>query len=262
MGYIFYADVYFIQNFMIKIAVLYLVFYCDKRYEITETIKGIGKMVAGSFFATVFEILILVFFNNYNFFLIVVNIVELPLLFLGIGGYKGRKVIPLILLGYFFILLINGILEILWNQFGERGGFFFFLLLASGVVVVSVRIWKNYSKMKKGICKVQILHQGKHVSAKGFYDSGNQLIDPYTKQGVHIISEQLFENLEIRQNYVLIPYQALGNEEGMLEVYYLDEIIIKGEKSNKTIQNCPVGVTKDNLFEGKTYEIILNEEVF
>ena len=34
------TDVYFIQNFMIKIAVLYLVFYCDKRYEITETIKG------------------------------------------------------------------------------------------------------------------------------------------------------------------------------------------------------------------------------
>lgn len=262
MRYIFYADVYFIQNFMIKMAVLYLALYCNKSYEVTESLKGVGKIALASFLGTLFEIAGFLISNNYGFFVLLVNVLELPLMFLGIIGRKSKKVVRLILTGYFFTMLINGLLEALWNQFGEGGGFLFFLLFSCGTVVAGVRIWKNYSRMQKGIFQVQLLHQKRRAYAKGFYDSGNRLIDPYTKQGVHIISRQLFENLGTFQDYVLIPYQALGNEGGLLEVYYIDELIVEGESIRKTIQNCPLGVTKDNLFEGKKYEIILNEEVF
>ncbi len=262
MRYIFYADVYFIQNFMMKMAVLYLGLYCNKSYGVTGSLKGVSKIALASFLGTLFEIVGLMISNKYSVFLIFVNVLQLPLMFLGIVGYKRKHVLRLILSGYFFTVLINGILEALWNQFGEGGGFLFFLLFSCGTVVAGVRIWKNYAKMQKGIFQVQLLHRGKRTYVKGFYDSGNRLIDPYTKQGVHIISKQLFENLEIVQDYVLIPYQALGNEAGLLEVYYMDELIVEGESIRKTIQNCPVGVTKDNLFEGKKYEIILNEEVF
>ena len=93
---------------------------------------------------------------------------------------------------------------------------------------------------------------------------------------MHIILEQKVRELGIirmgkkmdeseeQQNIlpVYVPYQALGNESGIIEVHYIDEMIIEGENGKITIQNCPVGVTKDNLFEGKNYEMILNEEVF
>ena len=247
---------------MMKMAVLYLALYWNKVYGATESLKGVGKIAIASFLSTLFEIVGLMISNTYSVFVLFVNVLELPLMFLGIVGCKGKNVLRLILSGYFFTILINGILDALWNQFGEGGGFLFFLLFSCGAVVAGVRIWKNYTRMKKGIFQVQLLHQGKSTYVKGFYDSGNRLVDPYTKRGVHIISKQLFESIETFQDYVLIPYQALGNESGLLEVYYIDEIIVEGENIRKTIVNSPVGVTKDNLFEGKKYKIILNEEVF
>ena len=268
MRYIFYADVYFIQNFMIKMAVLYLALYCNKRCDVTETLKGVGKIAIASVLGTLFEIMGLIIGNDYGIFVVLVNVLELPLMFLVIVGWKRKKVFRLILAGYFFTMLINGILEALWNQFGEGGGFLFFLLFSCGAVVIGVRIWKNYTRMQKGVFQVRLLHRGKHTYVKGFYDSGNRLIDPYTKKGVHIVSEDCVADLGLlekeveEEKAVYIPYQALGNETGLLKVYYIDELNVEIENGRKTIQNCPVGVTKDNLFEGKNYEMILNEEVF
>ena len=61
---------------------------------------------------------------------------------------------------------------------------------------------------------------------------------------------------------VYIPYQALGNESGILKVYYIDEVIITGDNQRIHIQKCPLGVTEENLFNEQKYEMILNEEVF
>jgi len=117
--------------------------------------------------------------------------------------------------------------------------------------------------MQKGIFQIEICHQEKRMVTYGFYDSGNRLIDTYTGKGVHIVSQKIFQTLGLEDEAtVLLPYQALGNEMGIIEVKYVDEMMIEGEKQSIQLRKCPLGVTKDNLFEGKQYQIILNEEVF
>ncbi|MBQ8518422.1 MAG: sigma-E processing peptidase SpoIIGA [Agathobacter sp.] len=261
--YIFYADVYFIQNFIIRIAVLYLSLYCNKCHFHLSTAKGIGKIVLASAIGTLIEIAGLILGNSYNIFLILVHIFEIPLMLLLVLGKERKQIWKVILSGYFFIMVINGVLEWLWNWFGLNTSFTLLLLFACGVVIIVVRIWKNYNKMKKGIFLVELQQNDTRISTYGFYDSGNCLKEPYTQKGVHIVSKQLIKRLGLEKDTsVLIPYQALGKEDGILEVYYVDELIVEGEKGRKMIQKCPVGVTKDNLFEGKKYEMILNEEVF
>jgi len=261
---------------MMKVAVMYLALYCNKIYfEVVEG-KGWLKIGLASGIGTIIEIAGLLFSSPYYVFVAVVNLLEVPMMVLYVVGKKRQQMLQVILSGYFFTMLINGVLEALWNQFGEHGGYIFYLLFSSSAVLVGVRMWKNYIKMQKGIVQVQLSHQGNQIQIKGFYDSGNLLRDPYTGKGVHIILEQrvrelgivrmekVMDELEEAQNSlsVHIPYHALGNQAGLLEVYYIDEMIVEGEKGRITIQNCPVGVTKDNLFEGKKYEMILNEEVF
>ena len=260
--YIFYADVYFVQNFIIKIAVLYLSLYCNKLSLEISRAKYIGKICLASGVGTMIEIAGLFLSGSYNSFIICVHLFEVPLMIWYLLGKNHRRMFQVIVAGYFFMILINGVLEALWNQFGEDGSYIFYLIFACCVVVVGVRIWKNYSKMQKGIYPVELWYKGKRVAAYGFYDSGNRLKDPYTGKGVHIVSEQVLVKLGAKDTPVYVPYQALGNEQGMLEVYYIDELTIEGEKQRKSWQACPLGVTKDNLFEGKKYEIILNEEVF
>jgi len=263
MWYIFYVDVYFIQNMIIKITALYLSLYFSKRNSYAESLRGLGRIVLAAFMGTIAEILGLLWMGSYNVFVLCVHLLEVPLMVRFVLGKERRTLLPIILSGYFFIMVINGFLEILWNQFGEKGSYIFYLIFSCVVVTVGGRIWKNYTRMRKGIFAVEVRHHRKIIRTHGFYDSGNRLIDPYTGNGVHIISEQLQKRLELQEETaVFVPYQALGNEKGILKVYYVDELMVDGEKGRKIIQKSPLGVTKDNLFEGKKYEIILNEEVF
>ena len=261
MQYIFYADIYFIQNFMIKIAVLYLSLYCNKVNFETTRVKGIVKICFASGIGTVIEMLGLLLSGSYSFFVVCIHILELPIMFALLLGYKRKHLLHIVVSGYFFIMLINAVLEGTWNCFGENGTFLFFLIFSCGVVVVAVRMWTNYKNLQRGIYLVELLAGETILQINGFYDSGNCLKDTYTKKGVHIISHDIISKLELG-NPVYIPYQSLGNENGLLEVYYLKEMVIEGEKQRIRLENCPLGVTKDKLFEGKKYQIILNEEVF
>lgn len=263
MRYIFYADVYFIQNFIMKVAVLYLALYFNKVHEPILKMRGIGKICIASFVGTMVEIVGFLFGPSYRLISVWLHLLEMPLMVWGLLRKEKISILRIVVTGYFFLMIINGVLEALWNQFGEQGGYIFFLLFSCGVVFAGVRIWQNYNKIQKGIFPVEIMNQGEKVQVRGFYDSGNRLTDPYTGKGVHVISVELWKKIgHTKMEAVYVPYQALGNEKGMLEVYYVDELQIVGEKGRKIIQKCPLGVTKDNLFEGKKYGIILNEEVF
>ena len=116
--------------------------------------------------------------------------------------------------------------------------------------------------MSKGIYPVDI--HCKHIiwSTKGYYDTGNTLKDPYTGRGVHIISRSLFNRLHLSEvGKVCIPYQALGNQQGLIDVYYVEALKIHKNGEKVECPKVPLGVADDSLFAGKVYEMILNEEV-
>lgn len=86
--YIFYADVYFIQNFLIKIAVIYLSLYWNKLYFTISTIKGVGKIVLAAGIGTMIEIIGLLSGNSYDLFLILVHLLEIPFMISGREAHK------------------------------------------------------------------------------------------------------------------------------------------------------------------------------
>ena len=220
------------------------------------------KIVIVAFVGTIIEILCLLFGNSYELFLLLVHLFEIPLL-IGFVLEERNQMFRIIIHGYFFIMLINAVLEMLWNWFGEYGNYMFCLCISCGLVYIGLQIYLNDNKMKKGIFPIEIFHSGRRICAYGFYDSGNCLLDPYSQKGVHIISEQLWKKIGLDTEIpVLVPYQALVSKEGMIKVYYVEELVIGTEREKKKWSMCPLGVTKENLFKEGQYEIILNEEVF
>ncbi len=261
--YIFYADVYFIQNFLIKVMVLYLSLYCNKIHYSITTVKGVVKILFASCIGTVLEIAGLFRGNSYNLFLIFVHLFEIPFMVWFVTGKDCRQKFRVIVTGYFFVIVINGVLEILWNTFGDSGNYIFFLCVACGSVYAGVRLWISYSKMRKGIFPIEIQHAEERIFTYGFYDSGNHLKDPYTGKGVHIISGRLLKQLPILpEKKVCVPFQALGENDGLIDVYYLDTIHIYLQSKEIIQQKVPMGITQEELFHGKQYEIILNEDIW
>jgi hypothetical protein len=120
------------------------------------------------------------------------------------------------------MILINGVVEILWNQFGQNGSYLLCLIFSCGVVFVSVRIWQNARRMQKGIFEVIIVDEGVHVQSRGLYDSGNRLKDPYTAKGVYIISQQLLDRLWREQNSASIKKEkVVYSPEDLLSILLL-----------------------------------------
>lgn len=261
--YIFYADIYLLQNFLMKAAVLYLSIFSTKVFYNLHTLKGIGKLIFAAFLGTCTEIAGLMLGNSYQMFLLLVHLLEIPFMVRFVLGKECKHMLRVIITGYFFIIVVNGVLEILWNRFGKQGIYVILLCAACGIVYLGVRIWQNYNHMEKGILQVEILHDGNVLQAKGFYDSGNLLKDPYTGKGVHILSEKMLTGL-IRegQEAVYIPYQSLGNEQGLIKVYYIEHIRIQKKQEIMEIQKIPVGAGGEELFQNKAYQMILNEDIW
>uniref|UniRef100_UPI004056342B sigma-E processing peptidase SpoIIGA n=1 Tax=Agathobacter sp. TaxID=2021311 RepID=UPI004056342B len=257
--YIFYADVYFFQNFLIKSSVLYLTLWYQKYLP-----KGIMQRIGIAALAgTVFEIVSLISGAGYNVFLAAVHIAEVPAMMVFLIGKDKKYLVKAIVTGYFFILLINGILEIFWNMFGEKGDFLFFLFLSCGLVIVLVKTAHSHMKIEKYIFGVELLNQEKKLEIRGFYDTGNRLKEPYGQKGVHILSKDICEKLlgEAQQK-MLVPYHALGNTKGLLEVFYVEKMKIRSEKQEYDLENAAIGIGEQKLFDGKSYEMIINEEAF
>ena len=259
--YIFYADIYFVQNFIIKTAVLYLALLVNKIYFQIHTRSGIFKIVAAAFGGTIIEIAGLVLGSSYSMFLTLVHLLEIPLMMIFILGKERRNMLRVIVSGYFFVMLINGVLEILWNWFGQSGLYFLLLCIACVTVGIGVHIWMNQQKMKKGIFPIELEHRQNHIFTYALYDSGNQLRDPYSGKGVYIISEKLVMQLSLQeQNEVYIPYQSLGNEQGLIKVYYLEHMRIQKDQTLIEKELVPVGTAEETLFQNKKYQVILHEE--
>jgi len=257
--YVFYGDVYFVSNFLIKASTLFLITISfGKRIEVS-----VRKVLSLACAATIAEIIGLCVLPSYVFFVVFVNLFEVPFLVYLLLAKKGEIIGKGIIRGYVFTVIINGVLEILWNYFGETGSYFMIIVLSCISVVLSAMMYASNCKRKKGVFNIVLKHMEEEIETCGFYDSGNCLKDPYTNKGVHIISESIMEKMIPKgMNKVLIPYQTLGVSEDLIEVVYIDEVVIYGEKDIVRQHKIPLGIAKEEMFLNKSYKMILNEEVF
>ena len=258
-SYVFYADVFFIQNLLIKITVLYLALYVNKQNLKVNLIKIVAAGVLG----TIFEICALLWGGNFSFFVGLVNLVEMPLIMLFLLGKEVKVWFNVTVSAWFFMLVVNGVVEAIWNYFGEIGHFLEFLVLSCLIVWVGTKRFLQYQRIRKGIYPTVLYHKEKNVSCLGFYDSGNRLKDPYTGAGVHIISRKIEEKLELtEENMVFVPYTSLGNRQDLIPVHYIEKLTIYGRKEVVTQTNVAVGSAEEGLLDEKNYDLILNENVW
>lgn len=115
-----------------------------------------------------------------------------------------------------------------WQRHAGEGNYSFWWIL-SGLLLLSVvflligREWLQQVSFQKNVGEATVVHKGKRVSIRILYDSGNQLISPYTGERVAVISKSLAEQLEItqEQNPLYVPYHSIGGS-GVLPTYRIE----------------------------------------
>lgn len=104
-------------------------------------------------------------------------------------------------------------------------------LILSGMLLLSVvfLLLRNeilhQVRFQRNTGEARLIHRGKQLQIHILYDSGNQLISPYTGERVAVISRSLAEQLQIadEQHPVYIPYQSIGGG-GILPAYRIERL--------------------------------------
>ena len=258
--YVFYADVYFIQNLILKVSVLYLALLVNKQKDRVNPIKIFLAGVLG----TLFELLSLIGPSNFTVFILWINLIEIPLLVLFLlpkkeSGCDWETSIKVSISALFFVIVLNGVIEAGYNLFGEIGHFIELVAISCWMVVIGTKQFLRYRKIQRGIYPIRLVHKGKGIDCRGLYDSGNTLKDPYSGVDVHIISQELKRKLLLsEEKSLLIPYSSLGNESDLMTIYYLDRMIAYGGPQKVELSHVAVGIGEEGLFQGKSYDLILN----
>lgn len=256
--YIFYADVFVLQNMCMDYIALAGVNCFLKRR------KKLRVLILVSFLGSFISLFLQIGIKNAGVRTILLHfVVNTGMTCFAFGWTGKRAFLENWCFVYLTILFLGGIME--WEEtIGFSTSFFWIkaILAAVTLSVVTVYFMQKKNFMER-IYPVEILHKGKQIAIRGYWDSGNLLVDPYVKEPVNILQKEKAEKLFDRQtDYMrLVPYASLGNLDGLLEVYSVDAMYIWLGKKKLELKPAVVGIAKEDLFKGREYDIILQATV-
>lgn len=148
-------------------------------------------------------------------------------------------------------------------------------------------IQKQLSK-EKVLINIKIKINTKMVEIKGMVDTGNSLTDPISKYPVIIVEYNAIKNLlpiELKNIFLenkifnfeqlissmddidwikrfrMIPYQALGTENGMLIGFRPDNVLIYSDDSNRDINEIIIAIYNKKLSKTGDYMALLHPDI-
>ncbi len=140
------------------------------------------------------------------------------------------------------------------------------LLSAAALVIIfgmMEKVMKRYRRQNACMRDVTLYLKGKCCHIRGFADTGNQLVDPYNKKPVSIVSKELWSQLTERSEqpqYKLIPYQTVGREHGLIPAVQIDYMVIREGKNSKIYEQPMIAMTEQPFTGLFHYSILLHSD--
>lgn len=132
--------------------------------------------------------------KNAGIYKILVHLLINPLMFYFCFQQKSiREFLTDLAAGYLIMLLLGGSVEWLCRLLGQRNLFGWVVGGIAGVVTIFLLLFQDRKEEEK-IYDIRVCHKGKEVSTKGFFDTGNLLMDPYSNLPVSLIEKNTLED--------------------------------------------------------------------
>lgn len=253
--YVFYADVFLIHSFCMDLAAL-----CGVNYFLRRRRKKRFLVLASAVGAVAGLLLLLFVKNLFWYFLLSHLFLNSLVVVLAFGRCGGREFAGNLAAAYMVSVLLGGIMEWLTEQSGLSSASVFLMAAAVFGMYSILCCLMQRKDFHNHVIDAQIRKREKSFFVWAYWDSGNQLRDPYTGQGICILSRRRAEELfdEKKDFFRLVPYYSLGVEEGMLRVTDVDELILYDGKRVLQLPHVAVGVANEGLLEGREYDVILH----
>lgn len=222
--------------------------------------KTIRRMAIVATLASVFGLLLHISIKETTLRMILLHFVLNTAMAVVAFGFKGKKyLLENFMIIYFAILFLGGIME--WEKnIGLPASFFWGKAVFAAVLLSFATYYLMRRKsFLEHIYKIEIVQDGKSHVLKGYWDSGNLLIDPYVGAPVNIVGKEMAALIfaERKEGMRLIPYQSLGCDGGLLPVCNAQKMYIYHGNEKREVERVVLGIAKNELFRGKEYDMIL-----
>lgn len=255
MKYVLYVDVWFLTNFTMDSAALIIAGRMMKRRV------RIVRILLGSFAGTAGSMCLFFFLHDYTWYQLGVHFLVNPaMVWICYRSRRWKEFFSQWFLTYLSVILLGGFLE--WGISSSGLGRNFWVCLAGAVlfIIAAEKILGIFHRQGHTVYDLLLVTAEGNIPVKGFFDTGNLLVDPTVGKPVHIIKREILKE-QMEKGMLLprlIPFHSLGEEDGMLETVTIEGMyILKGE--------CPLylkrpvmGLAKEKLFQDDTYDVILN----
>ncbi|SKA83482.1 stage II sporulation protein GA (sporulation sigma-E factor processing peptidase) [Caloramator quimbayensis] len=296
MGDVVYIDVLLLENFFMN----YLLIYLLKRLCKYKTKEW--KMILASLFGAFYVIFIFYPDFQFLYCLLMKFLMSIIMLIIAFTPRKIRDILKIVILFYIEAFIIGGsILAIFYLTYKEidiASGTFLLTNISSNYIIIGILIaiilvkigfdyLENFYGTEKNKIEIQIILDNKRCSITALIDTGNTLKDPvtnvpvivvYQKSLLDIFPDELkkciaddydYESItkiiissQLKSRIRIIPYRALGTENGILIAIRADMAIVKYKNKCNVIEepiialyNKPISVYGD--YQALAYPEIL-----
>lgn len=257
MRYEFYADVFFLTNCYLDFLAVFTV------SEILGKKKRIGRFLSGAALSSLAGCILFLSLKNYDLYLLSMHFIVNPAVTV-FCFFPEKKMVYVrgYLLMYFVLLMLGGSMQWLYETVTGGNYYELCLFLTTVPVVLFCYIIRKKRKNVQIYYETWICNNGKEVKACALLDTGNRLTDPYTKEPVHILTENMREELGTEHRGRLIPFHSLGELNGLMEVHTIEKIRISVGQEEVVLEPAVIAYGEKKLFGGKKYQMILHSAVF
>lgn len=262
-----YIDVYFGFNFLMDFLVLLIL------EIIVNHKRSIVRAVLSAVFGAVYAVIILVSgLEGGVTYLITYIVISEIMLWILLGKQTIRDNIKNLVVLYGVTFFLNGIINLFYYGLDGKsdivskanhtyyGKINIFIVLIIGIALAII-IKEKKDSIKKyiqnlcNIYQVSVFLGDNEIKIHALRDTGNSLVEPITQKPVSIIEANAIKKLRNeRIKYMLVPYNTVGKQHGILEAFVADKMIIDNVEIEKTI----IGIYNGKLSQNNKYEMILN----
>ncbi len=135
-----------------------------------------------------------------------------------------------ILSSWLSIVLLNGVATAVYNLTGLENLYLYTALATTGITYVLVKNLVVSVQRQKRQMSVVLYNKTVSVPCIGLLDSGNLLTMPLSGNRYILQMQPCCRSLSMKKRYKKeIPYRALGNPHGKLQVYCMDGMKVETE---------------------------------
>lgn len=258
--YVVYADIFYLINVFMNLCILMIATKINRCMRKQLILRCLAASMVGSIVETI------IFFavQNEILYLLLSHFAVIPLMTFIVFGWNSFKLFfQNGLTCYGVALVLGGLTEAVENTFQIHNLQFF---IGVFIVLISDKLLHMFyldTKRKRRYLEVELKNREKKEKAMALLDSGNLLIGPDGKAGVHFIDAKVWEALNIEEDQFVgeVNYRTINTEHNVARVYVIDELTIFMKSFQHKLKEPYIAKAERKLFANKRYNVILNSQM-